>query len=174
MWSLIVSMFHNMPISTWIGLGNHTEGRKSSEKMKHWEESKMYTAGISTTRVLFVGSWDAWLARLGWRMGVSKGGFSKTIPGPEALLFGGWLLTLFPLYLSAFGYFSSTLFPILRYRRDHVGLSLTNSWATLISVRRWNGFSEVKEYLSFTCPPSLPSVSSHRWHLLLLHVLQAL
>ena len=69
----------------------------------------------------------------------------------------------FSLYLSAFCCFSSTLFPILRYtrQRERVHLWLTNSWAALISVRGWNGFTEVKGYLAFTCLPSLPSVSSH-------------
>lgn len=116
MWSLIVSMFHNMPISTWIGLGHHTNGRKSSEKMKHCRRVKYVQLGFPLQGCyLWATGTHGWQLLLNnWDL---QGRICRSDSWPRKLLFCWWLSPFF-LHLSASGCFSSIFFPISWYTRQ--------------------------------------------------------
>lgn len=136
----------------------------------------MCTAGISILRALFVGNRDTWLAASLEELESLRWDLPKWFLAQETL----WFCCdcpFFSLHLSAFGYFSSTLFPILSYttQRECVNLTLgklsSNSRAAVMIVRSWNGLRKVQAYLALTSShllTILPSTTAQSWHSLLI------
>lgn len=111
MWFLIVSMFHNMPISTRIILGNHMEGRKSLEKVN--------TVTVKHIQLAFslqgvICGWLGVQLAASLKELVSKVWLAKVIPGSGNSLSPCVIVYIVTFSFLSLGWLSSLLSTILK------------------------------------------------------------